>query len=939
MATINVLVHQPVAAAIGWALLQFVWQGLAIGLAAAAVLATLRRSAADVRYVVGTIALALMLTLPVVTALQRYAVVVPHAGSTPAAALPMTPESGVVAAPSKTHSQFAAAATAVPSIPRGNGPILAAEWSRLTRTERALPIVMVVWFGGVVILSLRLFTGWLWVRRVRTHGVLPAELAWNQVAQRLARKLHISRAITLFESTLVDVPTVVGWLKPVVLMPVSALGGLAPEQLEVILAHELAHIRRHDYAVNLLQTLVETLLFYHPAVWWLSRRVRAERENCCDDLAVALCGDPVAYANALADLETLRSTEPSVRRLNRTALAATGGSLVHRVRRLLGAPAHTSIGPVWLAGTVALVVIACFAFSVDGVRAQQTDRSAQTSSESAATQATASDDAARAQEAIARAATEAQAEAAAAAERAKASMIRLESREERRAENAQAQLARTQAKLVMERQQLDAGLATRANVRAAEAATRAASAQLAATEQQLTGTAVAMQRESTAAEANAVASAAAAVAVVSGASQSVHLSQTDSSGNWVWSNNGEKLEVTYSGTFDFSDDDSDITQISPGGMFRISDGAWFGRHSVELREHNGQIERHYYVNGSERPFEPEGRQWLHDNLPKFVRNTGIAAPARVARFLKSGGVPAVLSEISRVDGSYVKGIYYRELFKQASLTPSQYRDVMAQASREMRGSDYALGQLLIAIADKLPNDAGSRDAYFAAAGSLSSSYETRQVYTQMLKRGPVSDQTLVGILEHVGTMNSDYDRSELLRAILAQQPLDDRTNRPFFSAMAGLHSDYERQRVLSAALERSRDRATLEAVLTEAATINGSYEKSMLLQEVLKSSSVEGPLRAPFFAAVNGLNSSYERGRVLKAVAIRADASDDTLRGVLDLAQSMSGYDLSQLLIAVAKAHALSGSLRDAYIQDADKLSGYDQGQVMTALVKAEGRR
>lgn len=122
-------------------------------------------------------------------------------------------------------------------------------------------------------------------------------------------------------------------------------------------------------------------------------------------------------------------------------------------------------------------------------------------------------------------------------------------------------------------------------------------------------------------------------------------------------------------------------------------------------------------------------------------------------------------------------------------------------------------------------------------------------------------------------------------------------------------------------------------------TINGSYEKSMLLQEVLKSSSVEGPLRAPFFAAVNGLNSSYERGRVLKAVAIRADASDDTLRGVLDSAQSMSGYDLSQLLIAVAKSHALSGSLRDAYIQDADKLSGYDQGQVMTALVKAEGRR
>ena len=125
------------------------------------------------------------------------------------------------------------------------------------------------------------------------------------MALRLARRLHLTRRISLLESRLVDVPTVVGWIKPVVLLPVSALAGLSAEQLEAILAHELAHIRRHDYLVNLLQTLVETLLFYHPAVWWLSGRIRAERENCCDDLAVSLCGDPVTYASALADLEAL----------------------------------------------------------------------------------------------------------------------------------------------------------------------------------------------------------------------------------------------------------------------------------------------------------------------------------------------------------------------------------------------------------------------------------------------------------------------------------------------------------------------------------------------------------------------------------------------------------------------------------------------------------
>ena len=136
----------------------------------------------------------------------------------------------------------------------------------------------------------------------------PVAEQWQMAAVRLSRRLHIATPVKLLESTLVDVPTVIGWLKPVMLLPASALAGLAPAQLEAIFAHELAHVRRHDYLVNLLQTVVETLLFYHPAVWWLSARIRAERENCCDDLAVALCGDPVAYARALADLEELRGT-------------------------------------------------------------------------------------------------------------------------------------------------------------------------------------------------------------------------------------------------------------------------------------------------------------------------------------------------------------------------------------------------------------------------------------------------------------------------------------------------------------------------------------------------------------------------------------------------------------------------------------------------------
>src|SRR5207237_4946041 len=116
-------------------------------------------------------------------------------------------------------------------------------------------------------------------------------------------RLGLPAAAHVVESALVDVPTVVGWLRPAILLPIAALASLSPEQVEAILAHELAHIRRHDYAVNVLQTFAETLLFYHPAVWWVSKRIRVEREHCCDDVAVAVCGDAVCYAEALATLE------------------------------------------------------------------------------------------------------------------------------------------------------------------------------------------------------------------------------------------------------------------------------------------------------------------------------------------------------------------------------------------------------------------------------------------------------------------------------------------------------------------------------------------------------------------------------------------------------------------------------------------------------------
>ncbi|MEA2602102.1 MAG: hypothetical protein QOF89_3094 [Acidobacteriota bacterium] len=306
-----------------WALVHFLWQGALAGLAAAGVLALLKNGRAVVRYAVATGFLLLMPALPVATAVRL-------AGS------PEADTSSVGSAPIPARAE----ARPIPT------PIL-------TSTDTlppVLPWVFGLWLAGVASLSVYHLGGWRVTRRLSRQGRAPGA-SLETLVLGLCRRLGIERAVILLESAAVSVPTVVGWLRPVLLVPASTLAGLSPRQLEAILAHELAHVRRHDYLINLLQAAVETLLFYHPAVWWVSTQVRRERENCCDDLAVAVCGDRLGYARALADLEGLRFATP------RLAVAANGGSLSDRIRRLVGAPARRSARQSWAAGLLALALL------------------------------------------------------------------------------------------------------------------------------------------------------------------------------------------------------------------------------------------------------------------------------------------------------------------------------------------------------------------------------------------------------------------------------------------------------------------------------------------------------------------------------------------------------------------------------------------------------
>lgn len=327
--------------ALGWALVHFLWQGAAVALLLGTGLALTRNATAQTRYALSLIALGAMLILPLATAISRYDPPAPVSSTFSSTIVNVEPASP---SPSPAASVTQDAKVAEPRVDR-----VAALRELLTP---ALPWLVIAWVIGVVALSVRLTHGWISAGRLRTAATRPTAESLQQTLSRLAARMRVSRPVQLLESLLIEVPAVIGWLRPVILVPTSALTGLTPQQLEVLLAHELAHVRRHDYVVNVIQSVIETLLFYHPAVWWVSRRVREEREDCCDDLVVQLCGDRRLYATALVEMERLRPAVP------RLALAASGGSLVHRVQRLITPEtAGHEVFPRWSAGLAAALAV------------------------------------------------------------------------------------------------------------------------------------------------------------------------------------------------------------------------------------------------------------------------------------------------------------------------------------------------------------------------------------------------------------------------------------------------------------------------------------------------------------------------------------------------------------------------------------------------------
>jgi len=298
--------------ALGWTLLHSLWQIAAIALTFALLMLIMNRFSARTRYMVGLMALALAVAVSLTTFVTLYQ------GVNGSSILKPAQNTAYIAQHLNEGAGNPGMATLTPA-------------GFKAYFSRHLPLVVTIWMLGFMVLLLRLTGGLILSRRLKTSRVKPLVGKWHLRLEELGHKMNLSRPVQLLESARIKAPVTLGFLKPVILLPAGMVTGLPLEQVEALLVHELAHIIRKDYLVNILQNIVDIVFFYHPGARWISAQVRHERENCCDDMTVSVSGDSMNLAKALANAGLAHVAE------SQPLLTAVGRKtrLLSRIKRIL----------------------------------------------------------------------------------------------------------------------------------------------------------------------------------------------------------------------------------------------------------------------------------------------------------------------------------------------------------------------------------------------------------------------------------------------------------------------------------------------------------------------------------------------------------------------------------------------------------------------------
>jgi bla regulator protein BlaR1 len=313
--------------AVCWTLLHSLWQGLIFAVVAGVVLVLTKKSGASLRYNLLCGGLCLFLA---VSGYTFYRQLVPAGAGMRGVASTAAMVNGRAGEAAEGGADLAATIGAGHTLRSGIDALVG-------YFNRNASLVVLIWFMVFVARFVQLLSGWVYTQRIRHYQTRPAPADWQERLARLLEKLRITRPVSLLESALVKVPVVVGALKPIILVPMGMLAGLPPEQVESILLHELAHIRRRDYLFNLVQHVVDTVFFFNPALIWVSSLIRAERENCCDDVAIRETKSRRRLIEALVSFHEYEQSAQGYA----LGFAAQESQVVRRVKRIVDKTNHS----------------------------------------------------------------------------------------------------------------------------------------------------------------------------------------------------------------------------------------------------------------------------------------------------------------------------------------------------------------------------------------------------------------------------------------------------------------------------------------------------------------------------------------------------------------------------------------------------------------------
>lgn len=787
-----------------------------------------------------------------------------------------------------------------------------------------LALCLIVFFSAYLLLRLGIALG----RLIATVFVSePAPKALRERANYWAERLDCRRSLTVRVSEAIESPTATGYFKGMILLPPKVLDEFSPTDLDVVLIHEIGHIKRRDDWARLGEYILAAVFFCLPAVHWLIRQIDLQREIACDDLVLSQTGRPHEYARTLTRLAEMSATSRPIElapgaMITRKQIFARFTMILngkkHRDNRL--ATRGLTTGLTVLAAALLLVGQQLPAVALPGEAVTFADIS----------------------NAIFETDNASAAEAPAPADQPKFLSEDLAVPSPVRwvapaSEPTAYRLADGRVTPVFDG-------AAPAPVRFDTPRTFALDLGNSAMALDVAAPALALAGLS--ADNGPMLEALEGVVRKVGSSlrdmgdwegNMIDIDDDGTRGSYEYRKDGHAYRLEFDGQVEMNDDLSDVVAIDNGGYLELEerDHGDRTRVLVESDRSTGKLEYTYYVDGRETEFDADGRAWFAKTLAITVKASGIGAEKRVAKLRRDGGVNAVLNEVEELPSGYARSRYYTSLLAGDPLSSEDRRKVFTHAGRWM-DSDYSLAEFLIAAAEDGKIERDMMPDVVRAMDGMESDYELRRVLTAIGVGDNADPGLATEVLKIASGMDSDYERAELLIAMAPNIGDNDELLDAYVDAVIGLNSDYETRRVLVALGLGERINKKLAAnVLPIASRMDSDYEKVELLLDLARVAQTDDELIELYLDVASSVSSGYELRRALVSLRPELTTSETTLERYISLADQIdSDYDRSEFLIDLAELCQHSPQFRLAYLRAADDISSdYDKSRVLKEMI------